>query len=135
MTGCTDKVLRLYALDTPDTAESYERVDYAKRKDGFMASADAMQPSLKLTGQHKGAISSIVQLPSASSDLFLTGCADGGIRMYSLSSLSEENDDPLCVFDQGRTGVQQLCAMAENTFLSSGYDRNIRLWDVRAQDH
>lgn len=100
-----------------------------------MASADVMQPSLRLTGQHRGVISSIVQLPAVSNDFFLTGCSDGQIRMYSLSALSEETDEPICSFDQGTTGVQQICPMSENTFLSSGHDNTVRLWDVRLQEH
>lgn len=55
--------------------------------------------------------------------------------MYSLSALSEETDEPICSFDQGTTGVQQICPMSENTFLSSGHDNTVRLWDVRLQEH
>jgi len=95
-----------------------------------------MQPALKITGQHKGAITSIVQMPDSSSDLFLTGCSDGYVRMYALSALSEETtESPVYQFDQSSTGVKQLCTMSENTFLSSGMDNTVRLWDVRAQDH
>ena len=54
--------------------------------------------------------------------------------MYSLSALSEETDGPLRSFDQVNTGVQQICTMSESTFLSSGYDNSVRLWDVRAQE-
>ena len=60
VTGCTDKTLRLYAIDTPEPAEAYLRMDYAKRKDGFMGTADVLPPSIRLMGQHKGVISSIV---------------------------------------------------------------------------
>ena len=96
-----------------------------------------MQPVLKITGQHKGAITSIVQMPDSSSDFFLTGCSDGYVRMYALSALSEETTESPVVyeFDQGCTGVKQLMTMSENTFLSSGNDNTVRLWDVRAQDH
>jgi len=55
--------------------------------------------------------------------------------MYSLSALDEEQDAPLCTYEQAKTGVQQICAMSENTFLTSGYDNTVRLWDVRVQEH
>ena len=67
-------------------------------------------------------------------DYVLTGCADHKVRLYCLSALSDESDDSLRVFDQGNTGVSQLCSLSENTFLSSGYDNSVRLWDIRQRD-
>ena len=59
-------MLRLYALDSPSehASEAFEKVSTAGRKDpNLVNSADVIKPSLKLTGQHRGIISSIVQLP------------------------------------------------------------------------
>ena len=67
-------------------------------------------------------------------DYMLTGCADHKVRLYCLSALSDESDDSLRTFDQGQTGVSQICALSENTFLSSGYDGSVRLWDIRQRN-
>ena len=102
VTGGSDRVLRLYCMDIPEQVEEdYMRVEFGRRKAinrDMIVTADVMQPALRITGQHKGIISSITQLPDANSDFFLTGCSDGVIRMYSLSGLSEEIEAPLCSF-------------------------------------
>ena len=107
ITGCTDKVLRLYAMDSPQDPDVFERVTTTARKDpGFVAEADVIKPSIRLTGQHRGIISSVVQLQEPTNDLFLTGCSDGMVRMFSLSALgTEDKEEALCEFDQGRSGV------------------------------
>lgn len=60
--------------------------------------SDVMRPVLRLTNQHKGVISSITQLPEPSNDVFLTGCSDGNIRMYSFLALNMETESPLRTF-------------------------------------
>ena len=67
-------------------------------KDGELTQAEIIQPQMKVVGQHKGAITSIVSMPG-DNDYILTGCADHCVRLYSLSGLSEECDDSLRVFD------------------------------------
>ena len=52
VTGCTDKTLRIYDFDTPELADAYQRMDYNKRKDQSLNTADVLPPSMKLTGQH-----------------------------------------------------------------------------------
>ena len=113
----------------------FEKVTATARKDpNYIAEADVIKPSIRLTGQHLGVISSIVQLPEPTNDLFLTGCSDGLIRMFSLSALgTEDKDEALCAFDQGKSGVQQICPISETAFLSSGHDNTVRLWDIRAK--
>ena len=99
-------------------------------RDGEVAQSEVIQPQMKVVGQHKGPITSIVSMPGEN-DYLLTGCSDNRVRLYSLSALSDESDESLRMFDQGTTGVSQLCALSENTFLSGGYDNSVRLWDIR----
>ena len=109
-TGSQDKILRLYHLD--------------------QGQGDNPDPAVKIAGHHQGVITSITQMPKMS-DFMLTGCADAKIRLYALSSLSEDLDAPVVTFDQGSSGISHLCPLSEQTFLSGGYDNSVRMWDIR----
>jgi WD40 repeat protein len=109
-TGSQDKTLRLYQLDQEN--------------------GEAANPFVSISNQHQGVITSIIQMPKQR-DMLLTGCADKKIRLYSLNGIFNDMDGPLTTFDQIDTGVQQLCQFSDSTFLSSGYDNSVRLWDLR----
>ena len=96
-TGSSDKILRLYAVDPHSfnyVSEQYQCVN----KDGELEQAEVIQPQIKIVGQHKGPITSIVRMPGEN-DYMLTGCADHKVRLYCLSALSDESDDSLRTFD------------------------------------
>ena len=102
-TGSSDRILRLYAVD-PQSVNYVSEQFHFYNNDGELEQTDVIQPQIKIVGQHKGPITSIVRMPG-DNDYMLTGCADHKIRLYCLSALSDESDDSLRTFDQGMTGV------------------------------
>jgi len=97
VTGCQDKTLRLYFADQQDC--------------------------LRLTGEHRGPITSLAGLNA--NEYLLTGCMDAHIRLFSVERLQHTwskaqqgdvryaaNDSLMREFDQINSGVSHLCPLS-----------------------
>jgi WD40 repeat protein len=64
------------------------------------------------------------------SDYLASICTDSDIRIFGLLS-SREINTPVNVFAQEKSGPTVICPLGQTSFLTSGVDRGVRLWDMR----
>ncbi|KAH0793349.1 ribosome biogenesis protein WDR12 [Histomonas meleagridis] len=96
--------------------------------DGCVTYFDFESNNHKKFTLHNDAIYSIATYPSID-HLFVTGCADGSISMWSTS----EGGSLLSPFVGHSDTIQTLQWVDQNTLVSASLDRTIRFWDVNAQ--
>lgn len=64
------------------------------------------------------------------SDYLASICTDSNIRIFGLLS-SREINTPVNVFSQEKSAPTAICPLGQTSFLTSGIDRGVRLWDLR----
>jgi len=64
------------------------------------------------------------------SDYLASICTDSDIRIFGLLS-SREINTPVNVFSQEKSAPTAICPLGQTSFLTSGIDRGVRLWDLR----
>jgi WD40 repeat protein len=57
-------------------------------------------------------------------------CSDHYIRIISLINKKDINT-PIMSFHQPESSPNNICPLGPTTLLTSGYDRSVRLWDLR----
>ncbi|TNV80981.1 hypothetical protein FGO68_gene11835 [Halteria grandinella] len=81
---------------------------------------------ITINGQHRGLVQGLCQIGN---QYIASICSDLDIRIFSLQS--QDINTPVNVFSQEESSPNNICALSALTFVTSGIDRGVRLWDMR----
>ena len=83
---------------------------------------------LSIKGGHTGVINDMCRI---NEDSIATACSDHSIRIFSLNSQNSDFNRPIKEFKQEKSSPNIVCSLSPTTFLTSGMDRGVRIWDMR----